>query len=110
MVNSPSGRVAVTAAHCVYVPQRRDHLGEFYAGLQPGWRNEMVFVPGRAGDRAPFGVWDVAYAWIDQRWRDDADIAFDVAFIEIADRDGPTRSRNSVLKESISARTCPAPT
>lgn len=48
----------------------------------------MVFVPGRAGDQAPKGVWEVAQGWIDQRWRDHADLAFDVAFIELADRDG----------------------
>jgi V8-like Glu-specific endopeptidase len=90
MVNSPTGRVAVTAAHCVYVPQSRDHLGGFYAGLQPGWRTGMTFVPGRIGDNAPFGVWDVAYAWIDRQWQDNGDLASDVAFIELADSDGHT--------------------
>jgi V8-like Glu-specific endopeptidase len=90
MVASPSGRVAVTAAHCVYVPQRHDHLGASYAGLRPGWRTGMVFVPGRAGDQAPQGVWEVAHGWIDRQWRDHAELAFDVAFIELADRDGRT--------------------
>lgn len=90
VVASVSGRVAVTAAHCVYVPQQHAHLGSFYASLAPGWRRGSVFVPGATGDQTPHGIWPVETALVDQRWIDTGDVAFDVAFLELGDLDGRT--------------------
>ncbi|WP_219419424.1 trypsin-like serine peptidase [Pseudonocardia nigra] len=90
VVASDSGRVAVTAAHCVYIPRRHDRFAGGFRGRPPGWITDLAFYPGRAGKEAPYGKWNVDHMWIDQRWQDSGDPHFDVAFLRLADLDGRT--------------------
>ena len=90
VVGSASGRVAVTAAHCVYIPRIRVLKTSVQDGQPTGWIPLKEFVPGRAGDTAPFGVWSVDRAWVDSRWQQTGDPRFDVAFIRLGVLDGAT--------------------
>lgn len=90
VVASKSGRLAVTAAHCVYVPERTDRFAGLGAGLEPGWETNLRFVPAANGDQAPYGIWSVARIWVDQAWQVGGDPALDVAFLELADSAGGT--------------------
>jgi len=69
VVHSPHGDLAVTAAHCVTD--------------QPG---QIVFVPGYANGKEPFGVWAVTDTYTDQDWQSSQDPDHDVAFLRLADR------------------------
>lgn len=95
MVASRSGRVAVTAAHCVYTPQRSGRVTGLMAGREPGWSTDVRFVPGADGDRAPYGTWPVVRMWVDRAWQTNGDPEFDVAFLELAD--SPTGTAQEVL-------------
>src|SRR6202035_536204 len=48
------GALALTAAHCV-------------AGIQ----GQVVFVPGYANGKEPYGVWPVSAVYTDQAWQSD---------------------------------------
>ena len=67
VVDSPAGNLVITAAHCL-------------AGRTPG---EFAFVPGYDDGRAPYGVWAVARAITDDRWRSSSDPDDDVAFLQV---------------------------
>lgn len=69
VVHSPHGDTLITAAHCV-------------AGRAAG----MVFVPGQAGARAPYGRWTVTAAHLAPRWVTRQDPDDDVAFLTVAPR------------------------
>lgn len=90
VVGSDSGQVVVTAAHCVFVPETDVFGGGYSLTADPGWVDDLQFIPGRVRDDAPFGVWQVENVWVDQRWQDTGDPAFDVAFLRIAELDGRT--------------------
>ena len=68
VVHSPHGNLAVTAAHCVT--------------SQPG---PMVFIPGYANGREPYGVWQVTRVYATQNWRSSQDANDDIAFIQLSD-------------------------
>jgi len=68
VVRSAAGDLAVTAAHCL----------DAIAGT-------VVFVPGYANGREPFGAWHVAQVYTDSAWRADQDPDHDVAFLRLAD-------------------------
>jgi len=88
VVGSDSGQVVVTAAHCVFVPETDVFGGGYSITAEPGWVEDQQFYPGRDGDDAPFGIWDIEDAWVDPRWQQTGDPAYDVAFLAIAEQDG----------------------
>jgi trypsin len=67
VVHSAHGDLAVTAAHCV-----------------AGQSGPMVFIPGYANGREPYGVWQVTRAYTTQSWRSSQDADDDVAFIQLS--------------------------
>lgn len=95
VVASSSGRLAVTAAHCVYVPATTERMPDVADGRAPGWVDEVVFVPARSGEDAPYGVWSVERMWVDRAWQDDAAPEVDVAFLQL--RDTPSGTAQEVL-------------
>ncbi len=88
VIPSQSGRIAVTAAHCVYADRR--FITDAGTPSRDGWIDGLVFYPGRDGDNAPYGRWPVVKAWVDSAYIDQPTPDLDVAFIELADQDGIT--------------------
>jgi len=76
VIDSPTGDVVVTAAHCVA------------DGNGTPARTGMSFAPGYHDHTAPFGVWTVTAAAVDEAWRDHADPDHDVAFLTVQSADG----------------------
>ena len=76
VVDSKAGDLAVTAAHCVY---------EKTAAI--------VFVPGYANGKSPYGVWPVTKVYTDSAWNSGQDPDHDVAFLRLSDASDGTRSR-----------------
>ncbi|WP_018352428.1 trypsin-like serine peptidase [Longispora albida] len=72
VVRSPQRNMVATAAHCV--PD-----GEF------------LFVPSYHDGQRPLGVWRVVARFVDERWTDEEDENFDVAFLQVADVSGSRR-------------------
>jgi V8-like Glu-specific endopeptidase len=79
VVNSPSGDLVLTAAHCV-------------SGHLP---SPIVFVPGYANGQAPFGIWAVTKVIVDEHWQSSADPDDDFAFL-IVQRAGSSASVQSL--------------
>ena len=76
VVASTSGSVLATAGHCVF---------------QDGqWAQDIEFIPGRDGRRAPYGRWKVDSVAVDQRWAKGQDWSHDVAFLRLAPQSGKT--------------------
>lgn len=67
VVNSPGGDLALTAAHCVT--------------QNPG---TIVFAPGYANGRAPYGLWRVTRAYMNRAWQKSEDPDDDIAFLRLA--------------------------
>ena len=72
VVHSAGGDLAVTAAHCM-------------SGVQG---QQVVFVPGYANGKEPYGVWPVAAVYTDQDWQSAQDPDDDVAFLRLSDTKG----------------------
>ena len=72
VVHSASGDLAVTAAHCM-------------SGVQG---QQVVFVPGYANGKEPYGVWPVAAVYTDQDWQSSQNPDDDVAFLRLSDTKG----------------------
>ncbi len=68
VVHSAHADMAVTAAHCVTD--------------KPG---QIVFVPGYANGKEPYGVWPVTRVYTDAAWQSSQDPDDDVAFLLLAD-------------------------
>ncbi|GAY13159.1 serine protease [Pseudonocardia sp. N23] len=81
VVDSRSGSVAVTAAHCVHRPARSPM--ELPGDGAPGPLAVTGFVPGRDGDRAPFGSWPVDRVEVDPRWAGSGEPTYDIAFLRL---------------------------
>ncbi len=89
VINSASGLVVITAAHCVWDDDTRD----FY--------DRITFSPGYEHGTAPFGTWEAEELWVprqylesNDRWLDGADddgwTGFDFGFIRFARQGGQT--------------------
>jgi V8-like Glu-specific endopeptidase len=65
VVDSPAGDLVVTAAHCVTGRSAK----------------EMVFVPGYANGKTPYGIWSVSQVIVDNAWASTEDPNDDVAFL-----------------------------
>lgn len=86
VVASSSKSVAVTAAHCVYLPAAV--AGVPQPAADRGWVDETVFIPGVDGQEQPFGVWTVDKVLLDPRWQTAGDPVHDVALLRLAPRNG----------------------
>lgn len=84
VVDSPSGDLVLTAAHCV-------------SGSIAGAR----FVPGFTDGRAPYGSWIVERATVDPRWTDGQDPSADVAFLTV--KASPTNATRSSVQAIVGA-------
>ena len=72
VVHSAHADLAITAAHCV----TRGASG-------------IVFVPGYANGREPYGIWPVTAVYTDRAWQSSQDPDDDFAFLQLSDnRDG----------------------
>jgi len=72
VVDSAHGDLVVTAAHCMTDKPR-----------------QIVFVPGYADGKTPYGVWRVTRVYTDKAWQSGQDQDHDVAFLRLASaRDG----------------------
>ena len=67
VVDSSAGDLAVTAAHCV-----------------SGRNAAMVFVPGYANGKTPYGIWPVTKVYTDSAWDASQDPDHDVAFLRLS--------------------------
>jgi V8-like Glu-specific endopeptidase len=71
VVHSAHGDLAVTAAHCL-----------------TGINGQIVFVPGYANGKEPYGVWQVNAVYTDPAWQSSQDPDDDVAFLRLSDARG----------------------
>ena len=89
VINSDSGLIVVTAAHCVFDDDTRDYY------------DRITFEPGYERGDAPFGTWEAEDWWVpaqylesNDRWLDGADddgwMGFDIGFIRFAPQGGAT--------------------
>jgi V8-like Glu-specific endopeptidase len=67
VVDSPSGDLVITAAHCV-------------TGTGPG---QLAFVPGYHNGQQPYGVWQVTRIFVDPAWTSSENADDDVAFLVV---------------------------
>jgi hypothetical protein len=85
VVHSTGGDLAVTAAHCM-------------SGVQG---QQVVFVPGYANGKEPYGVWPVAAVYTDQDWQSSQDPDDDVAFLRLSDTKGGVPVENVTGAERL---------
>jgi V8-like Glu-specific endopeptidase len=89
VINSESGLVVLTAAHCIFDDDTRD------------WYDRIAFEPGYERGDAPFGRWVAEEWWVPEqyleandRWLDGADdegwMGFDYGFIRFAPQGSTT--------------------
>jgi len=76
VVSGGDADLVVTAAHCVT------------SGPGPAAYADLEYAPAYRNGTAPYGVWKAARVTVDPRWTGGADPDLDVAFIELAPRDG----------------------
>jgi V8-like Glu-specific endopeptidase len=76
VVTGGGADLVVTAAHCVT-------SGPGLAAYE-----DLEYAPAYRHGTAPYGVWKAARVTIDPRWTQNSDPDLDVAFIELAPRDG----------------------
>ena len=76
VVSGGDADLVVTAAHCVT------------SGPGPAAYADLEYAPAYRNGTAPYGVWKAARVTLDPRWTGGADPDLDVAFIELAPRDG----------------------
>ena len=82
VVDSPSGDVIATAAHCL-----------------SGNAKDLEFVPMYHDGQAPYGEWNVTGAYVSQQWLAHQDPQADFAFLTVGPRDigGTARTLESVV-------------
>jgi V8-like Glu-specific endopeptidase len=71
VVDSTHGDLVVTAAHCL-----------------TGIEGQIVFVPGYANGKTPYGIWPVTAIYTSQSWQSSQDPDDDIAFLRLADSSG----------------------
>jgi V8-like Glu-specific endopeptidase len=65
VVDSPSGDLVLTAAHCV------------------SGRSQLAFVPDYSNGHEPYGVWQVSRVIVDKNWQSSSDADDDFAFLTV---------------------------
>jgi V8-like Glu-specific endopeptidase len=102
VIESGSRQLVLTAAHCVYTPERSTPAGGVELGFgtpsggvrldfgdsEPGPINEeLTFAPGLNGDEEPHGRWKVeGEPIVADEWKENGDPRFDFAVLRIAKR------------------------
>ncbi len=89
VVDSPTGNLLVTAAHCVSARS---------AG-------EVAFVPDYADGRMPYGIWMVTRVFVDQAWSSSADPDDDFAFLVVSQRGSKANIQQFTGGEAIETGT-----
>ena len=89
VVDSPTGDLLVTAAHCM----------KGYSDAAPAG---LAFVPGYDNGTAPYGVWAVVRIFADSAWSSAADPDHDVAFLAVAQPGRNTRIETVTGAEHLS--------
>ena len=84
VVDAVAGDLAVTAAHCVY-----------------GRTGTLVFVPGYANGKTPYGIWTVTKVYTDAAWDASQDPDHDVAFLRLSDAADGTPIENLTGAETL---------
>jgi V8-like Glu-specific endopeptidase len=84
VVDAAAGDLAVTAAHCVY-----------------GKSAAIVFVPGYANGKTPYGIWPVTKVYTDSAWDASQDPDHDVAFLRLSDASDGTPIENLTGAETL---------
>ena len=84
VVASKAGDLAVTAAHCVY-----EKTGT------------IVFAPGYANGKSPYGVWPITKVYTDSSWDSSQDPDHDVAFLRLSDAPDGTPIENLTGAETL---------
>jgi V8-like Glu-specific endopeptidase len=69
VVDSPTGDIVVTAAHCV--------------ADTTGYVSNIAFVPDYHDNQNPYGVWPVTNIVVSPQWLNDTDPDYDVAFLTV---------------------------
>jgi V8-like Glu-specific endopeptidase len=77
VVDSATGNIVLTAAHCVYSAAR-------------GYARDLEYVPGYDNGREPYGAWTVTVITIARGWRASQDPGLDFAFLTVAPASGST--------------------
>lgn len=72
VVASPGRNLIVTAGHCLL------------AGAHTGGEGGAVFAPAYANGAAPYGTWRIEQVFEDDRWAEDTDDDYDLAFARLA--------------------------
>jgi V8-like Glu-specific endopeptidase len=91
VVDSPSGNLIVTAAHCMQ-------------GQRPG---HVVFIPGYSAGLAPYGLWTVTKVIEDQPWLASGDPDDDFAFLVVSQRGSEVPVQNLTGGETVSVGQLP---
>jgi len=85
VVDSPSGNLVLTAAHCV-------------TGRSA---SAVAFVPGYAHGKAPYGIWMITKVIVDQSWQSSADPDDDYAFLVVKHAGSTARVQDSTGAEAV---------
>src|SRR5215469_4870369 len=85
VVDSPTGNLIVTAAHCM----QGQRLGD------------IVFVPDYSAGLAPYGLWNVTHVIEDEPWLASGDPDDDFAFLVVSERGGKIPVQNLTGGELI---------
>ncbi|WP_319193320.1 trypsin-like serine protease [Streptomyces sp. DK15] len=75
VVRSPGKNLIVTAGHCLLAGKQRDSAGG------------AVFAPAYANGVAPYGTWKIEEVFEDDRWAEETDDDYDLAFARLAPDD-----------------------
>ena len=89
VVDSPSGDIVVTAAHCVYDSSAGTYL------------NSIAFVPGYHDGQQPYGIWTPSKILVPQQWIDSGDPDYDVAFMVVHQAGSSDRIQDQVGADEL---------
>lgn len=89
VVDSQSGDIVITAAHCVYDSSSGTYL------------NDIAFVPGYHDGQQPYGVWTPSKILVPQQWIDSGDPDYDVAFVVVHQSGSSDRIQDQVGADEL---------
>jgi V8-like Glu-specific endopeptidase len=108
VIGSTSRQLVLTAAHCVYIPEKSTPAGGLelnFGDKEPGPINEeLTFVPGLAADEEPYGRWSVEDVFVSDQWKETGDPRFDVAVLRIAKQDDGKAIQDVVEPQGVDFR------
>jgi V8-like Glu-specific endopeptidase len=89
VVDSPTGDIVITAAHCVYDSSAGTYI------------NGVAFVPGYHDGQQPYGVWTPSKILVPQQWIDSGDPDYDVAFVVVHQPSSSDRIQDQVGADEL---------